>query len=113
MKVIVAGYSKTGTKTMAAAAALTELRYRIYDGEHFILQSEEWIKLFSGYGSVADFKQMYKNVDAVTDWPPQSCKSGRAFRVGFGFGGFGLKVDKNFGLDSCLRRTFCLRYTKI
>ena len=68
MKVIVAGYSKTGTKTMAAA--LTELGYRVYDGEHFMLQSEEWIKIFNGYGSVAYFKQMYKNVDAVTDWPP-------------------------------------------
>ena len=38
----------------------------------------------------------------------QSCKSGRAFRVGFG-----LKVDKNFGLNSGLRRTYCLRCTKI
>ena len=38
----------------------------------------------------------------------QSCKSGRAFRVGFG-----LKVDKNFGLDLGLRRTFCLRFAKI
>ena len=33
----------------------------------------------------------------------QSCKSGRAFRVGFG-----PKVDKNFGLNSGLRRTFGL-----
>ena len=38
----------------------------------------------------------------------QSCKSGRAFRVGLG-----PKVDKNFGLNSGLRRTFCLRCTKI
>ena len=31
----------------------------------------------------------------------QSCKSGRAFRAGFG-----PKFDKNFGLNSGLRRTF-------
>ena len=33
----------------------------------------------------------------------QSCKLGRAFRVGFR-----PRVDKNFGLYSGLRRTFCL-----
>ena len=38
----------------------------------------------------------------------QSCKSGRAFRVGFG-----PKVDKNFGLNLGLRRIFCLLCTKI
>ena len=37
-----------------------------------------------------------------------SCKSGRAFWVGFR-----PKVDKNFGLNSGLRRTICLRCTKI
>ena len=37
-----------------------------------------------------------------------SCKSDRAFRVGFG-----PKVDKNFGLNSGLSRAFCLRCTKI
>ena len=40
----------------------------------------------------------------------QNCKSGRAFRVEFGFGP---KVDKNFGLNSGPRHTFCLRCTKI
>ena len=34
----------------------------------------------------------------------QSCKSGMAFRVGFG-----PKVDQNFGLNWNLRRTFCIR----
>ena len=38
----------------------------------------------------------------------QNCKSGRAFRVGFG-----PKVDKSFGLNSDLRLTFCLSCTKI
>ena len=37
----------------------------------------------------------------------QSCKSGRAFRVGFG-----PKVHKNVELNSGLRRTFSLRCTK-
>ena len=48
--------------------------------------------------------------NALTTQPPikQSCKSGQAFRVGFGS-----KVNKNFGLNSGLRRTFCLRCTKI
>ena len=41
-------------------------------------------------------------------WSRHSCKSGRAFRVEFG-----PKVDKILGLDSGLRRTFCLRCTKI
>ena len=38
----------------------------------------------------------------------QSCESGRAFRIGFG-----PKVDKNFGLNSGLSRSFCRRCTKI
>ena len=37
----------------------------------------------------------------------QSCKSSRAFRVGFG-----PKVDKIFGLISGLKRTFCLKCKK-
>ena len=37
----------------------------------------------------------------------QSCKSGRTFRVGFG-----PQVDKNIGLNSGLRRTFCFRCSK-
>ena len=38
----------------------------------------------------------------------QSCKSARAFRVGFG-----PTIDENFGLTSGLRRTFCFRCTKV
>ena len=44
---------------------------------------------------------MAKHFQSLWD---RSCKSGRAFRVGFG-----PKVDKNFGLNSGLRRAFCLR----
>ena len=68
MKVIVAGFSKTGTKTMNAA--LTELGYNVYDNqEHFVFHFEDWVKIFDGKGTLADFKRMYENVDAVTDSP--------------------------------------------
>ena len=68
MKVIVAGYSKTGTKTINAA--LTELGYNVYDNvEHMWYLHKEWSKIFQGKGSVADLKNMYENVDAVTDYP--------------------------------------------
>ena len=68
MKVIVASYWKTGTKSMAAA--LTELGYKVYDNtEHFAFHYDEWRKIFEGNGSVSDFKKMYEDVDAVTDFP--------------------------------------------
>ena len=68
MKVIVAGYSKTGTKSVNAA--LTELGCNVYDNvEHFWFLYEDWAKIFAGNGSIADFKRMYNNVDAVTDHP--------------------------------------------
>ena len=68
MKVIVAGYSKTGTKTMNAA--LKDLGYKVYDNtEHFVFHFEEWDQIFKGNGSEADFKRMYESVDAVTDHP--------------------------------------------
>ena len=68
MKVIVAGYSKTGTKSMAAA--LTELGYNTYDYmEHFMHHYEEWMRIYGGKGSANDFKRMYENVDAVVDHP--------------------------------------------
>ena len=68
MKVIVASYWKTGTKTMCAA--LTELGYNVYDSiEHYLIHGEEWMKILNGNGSVDNFKKMYKDVDAVTDFP--------------------------------------------
>ena len=68
MKVIVAGYSKTGTKTMNAA--LTELGYNVYDYlESFLYQEKKWMRILNGQGSAADFKRMYENVDAVVDYP--------------------------------------------
>ncbi|XP_076812913.1 uncharacterized protein LOC143459582 [Clavelina lepadiformis] len=68
MKVIVAGFSKTGTKTLAAA--LRELDYEVYDFvDHFWYHEKEWKKIFSKGGSIDDFKQMYQDIDVVTDGP--------------------------------------------
>ena len=68
MKIIVAGFSKTGTKSMVSA--LEGLGYQVYDWmDHFWYHEKEWRKIFSSGGCVEDFKQMYKNVDAVVDVP--------------------------------------------
>ena len=68
MKIIVAGCSKTGTKTMNSA--LTELGFKVYDTmEHLLHHCDNWIKIFKGKGSITDFKRMYENVDAVVDVP--------------------------------------------
>ncbi|CAK8693108.1 unnamed protein product [Clavelina lepadiformis] len=68
MKVIVAGFSKTGTKTIAAA--LMDLDYKVYDFmDHFWYHGEDWLKIFRGQGSMDDFKRMYDDVDAVVDTP--------------------------------------------
>ncbi|CAK8680134.1 uncharacterized protein LOC143463427 [Clavelina lepadiformis] len=70
MKVIVAGYSKTGTKSMVVA--LNQLGYNVYDFfDHFWYHGDKWEKIFSSSGgSIDDFKEMYQSVDAVTDCPP-------------------------------------------
>ena len=68
MKIIGAGFSKTGTKSLHAA--LNKLGYEVYDYlEHFEYHREGWIKIFEGKGSIEDFKQMYQNVDAIVDLP--------------------------------------------
>ena len=68
MKVIVAGFSKTGTKTMCAA--LKELGYKVYDFlEHFQILGDKWTKILEEGGTTEDFRQMYEGVDAVTDTP--------------------------------------------
>ncbi|XP_039274173.2 uncharacterized protein LOC120348116 [Styela clava] len=68
MKVIVAGFSKTGTKTMNAA--LSVLGYKVYDYEHnFFYLRKEWIKIMTSGGTKDDFYQMYKDVDATCDIP--------------------------------------------
>ena len=68
MKIIAAGYSKTGTKSLTVA--LNQLGYNVYDMlEHFWYHGKEWQKLLIDGGSVEDFKEMYKNVDAAVDVP--------------------------------------------
>ncbi|XP_076803509.1 uncharacterized protein LOC143447341 [Clavelina lepadiformis] len=70
MKVIVAGYPKTGTKSMNAA--LSELGYNVYDFlDHFWYHGDKWAKILSSSGgSIEDFKEMYQTVDVVADSPP-------------------------------------------
>ena len=68
MKVIGAGFSKTGTKSLNAA--LTELGYSVYDFmEHFWMHDKQWKKILTFGGGPEDFKKMYKDVDAVVDAP--------------------------------------------
>lgn len=68
MKVIVSGFPKTGTKSMAAA--LTILGFRVYDIlEHFAYHGSEWNRLLNQGGSLVDFSKMYQDVDAVMDAP--------------------------------------------
>ncbi|CAK8677519.1 unnamed protein product [Clavelina lepadiformis] len=71
MKIIVAGYSKTGTKSMVLA--LSELGYNVYDFfDHFWYHGDQWARIYSSGsgGTIEDFKKMYQSVDAVTDAPP-------------------------------------------
>ncbi|CAK8677541.1 unnamed protein product [Clavelina lepadiformis] len=71
MKVITAGFSKTGTKSMFLA--LSELGYNVYDfHDHFWHHCDQWTKIYSSStgGTIEDFKEMYESVDAVTDAPP-------------------------------------------
>ena len=68
MKVIVAGSSKTGTKTMAAA--LIQLGMKVHDGmEHYTYHRDAWLEICNVGGNVDDFRAMYQGVDAVADLP--------------------------------------------
>ncbi|XP_039254414.2 uncharacterized protein LOC120331409 [Styela clava] len=68
MKVIVAGYPKTGTKSMNWA--LTRLGYKVYDyPENVYLLQKEYKKIFTQGWTTEDFRRMYENVDAVVDIP--------------------------------------------
>ena len=68
MKIIVAGFSKTGTKSLSAA--LTELGYEVYDFiEHFWFHCDYWKKIKEGKGTIDDFRKMYENVDVTIDTP--------------------------------------------
>ncbi|XP_076801702.1 uncharacterized protein LOC143446098 [Clavelina lepadiformis] len=68
MKVILAGFSKTGTKSMAVA--LRELGFIVYDYmDHFWYHDKEWERIFEKGATDEDFRQMYDGVDAVTGAP--------------------------------------------
>jgi len=68
MKVIYAGFSKCGTKTMQRA--LQELGYTVYDFlENYEYLGNKWQKIFNEGGTKEDFYEMFKDVDAVTDMP--------------------------------------------
>ena len=67
MKVICAGLSKTGTKTLAKALRI--LGYTVYDYfEHESFHANEWLAILCE-GKDPDFIAMYRDVDAVTDLP--------------------------------------------
>ena len=68
MKIICAGLSKTGTKSLAAA--LRFLGFTVFDfDEHRDFHTDEWFDIYYE-GKLPDFTSMYKDVDAVTDIPP-------------------------------------------
>ncbi|XP_031562630.1 uncharacterized protein LOC116298352 [Actinia tenebrosa] len=67
MKVICAGVSKTGTKSMAKALRI--LGYKTYDFvEQLQFFPDEFDDYFT-YGKRPDFQAMFQDVDAVTDTP--------------------------------------------
>ncbi|XP_039264029.2 uncharacterized protein LOC120339869 [Styela clava] len=69
MKVISAGYPKTGTKTMTVA--LKTLGFNVYDFmENTTILGRDWEKIFKDGWITEDFKRMYENVEAVSDAPP-------------------------------------------
>ncbi|XP_076810357.1 uncharacterized protein LOC143453094 [Clavelina lepadiformis] len=69
MKVILAGYCKTGTKSMAAA--LETLGYNVHDYfEHFWYHYDEWHEICN-QGSTKELSQrMYKDVDVAANMMP-------------------------------------------
>merc|ERR1712227_560549 len=72
MKIIVAGYSKTGTKSLNRA--LTCLGYSVDDlAEHLSVRTDYWWRIFTAADPQACspeiFKEMYKDVDACMDTP--------------------------------------------
>ena len=67
MKVICAGLSKTGTKTIAKA--LRHLGFTVFDWEEQTFDSlDHWVDVFQN-GAKPDVKQVYQNADAVVDLP--------------------------------------------
>ena len=68
MKVICAGFPKTGTKSMANA--LRCLGYSVHDYEETLEYNlQNYIDFFEGKVGDEIFREMYQNVDAVVDQP--------------------------------------------
>ena len=68
MKILVASYGKTGTKSLAAALRI--LGYEVYDiWEHMWFHGKEWKKLLTHGGHVEDFRSMYQDVDVAVGVP--------------------------------------------
>ena len=68
MKVIVAGYPKTGTKSLNQA--LTLLGYKTYDFlEHWWYHGDQWLEILNNGAGPEMFLEMYKDVDVVLDLP--------------------------------------------
>ena len=69
MKIILAGFPKTGTKSIAKALRL--LGYSVFDvQENFEQYGDDWLRIMGEGGNVSDdFHRMYENVDASCDMP--------------------------------------------
>ena len=68
MKVICAGYPKTGTKSLSAA--LTELGYRVFDYEEQFRYCGRRLQTLMDDGlQTQDIREMYEDVDVVIDIP--------------------------------------------
>jgi len=68
MKVICAGYPKTGTKSLSAA--LTELGYRVFDYEEQFRYCGRRLQTLMDDGlPTEDIREMYEDVDVVIDIP--------------------------------------------
>nr|XP_039273960.1 uncharacterized protein LOC120347915 [Styela clava] len=68
MKVIAAGFPKTGTKSVCKA--LRTLGYTVYDfEENSTYLADDWAQILHHGWTTEHFQKMYKDIDAVTDYP--------------------------------------------
>ena len=67
MKIICAGYAKTGTKSISEA--LRHLGFTVFDWEEQTFDFlDHWVDVFQN-GTKPDVKRVYKNADAAVDMP--------------------------------------------
>ena len=68
MKIICAGFPKTGTKSMASA--LTRLGYSVHDfEEHLEHNLQNYVDFLEGKVGEEIFREMYEDVDVILDQP--------------------------------------------